>query len=158
MISAAAGPVVRARFSRDGQRVGDEGEPAVQGQLGGQARDGRSGVEDDAAVGGQFGERGPRDAVLLVGGGGLALGEVGLEVEPPGREGPAVHAAHQTGPVEGLQIAPYGLGGDLEGGAGAGLPGPGRGGGANRGVARIGDRGECPRPHARDAGASQRAK
>ena len=99
----------------DGQGVGDEGEPAVQGQLGGEPGDGRSGVEDDAALGGEFGERGPRDAVLLVGGGGLALGEVGLEVEPPGRDGAAVHPAHQAGPVECLQIAPYGLGGDLEG-------------------------------------------
>ena len=44
----------------------------------------------------------------------LALGEVGLEVEPPGRDGAAVHPADEAGPVEGLQIAPDGLGGDLE--------------------------------------------
>ena len=63
---------------------------------------------------GQFGEGGLRDAVLLVGRGGLALGEVGLEVETAGRDGAAVHPADEAGAVEGLQVAPDGLGGDLE--------------------------------------------
>lgn len=98
----------------DGQRVGDHGEGRFDRDGGREAGDGAARVEDDAAAVGEFAEGGGRDAVLLVRGGGLPLGEVRLEVEAAGRDGAAVHAADQAGPVEGLEVAAYGLGGDLE--------------------------------------------
>lgn len=73
-----------------------------------------AGVEDHRALVRQLGDGGLCDAVLLVGRGGLALGEVGLEVQPPGRYGTAVHPPQESRAVEGLQIAADGLRGDLE--------------------------------------------
>lgn len=100
-----------------GQRVGDHGEPGVRRRPGDrrrQAGHGTAGVEDGTAAVGELGEGGGRDAVLLVGGGGLALGEVRLEVEAAGRDGTAVHPADEAGPVQGLQVAAHGLRRDLE--------------------------------------------
>lgn len=71
-------------------------------------------VEDHGTVLGEFGEREPGDAVLLVGRGALALGDVGLEVEPPGRYGSTVHTPYETSSVQGLQVTADGLRGDLE--------------------------------------------
>ena len=87
---------------------------ASSGSGGGQAGDGRTGVEDQRALGRQFGEGRLGDAVLLVGRGRLALGEVRLEVEAPGRDGPAVHPADESGAVEGLQVPADRLRRDLE--------------------------------------------
>lgn len=98
----------------DGQRVGDHGERGVDGDGGREAGHRTPRVEDDAAAVGEFGEGGGRDAVLLVGRGGLALGEVRLEVEAAGRYGTAVHPAYEPGPVQGLEVAAHGLGRDLE--------------------------------------------
>ncbi|CAK7279408.1 hypothetical protein SGPA1_10186 [Streptomyces misionensis JCM 4497] len=89
----------------DGQGVGDDGQLAVQRERGGQAGHGGAGVEDHGAVDGQFGQGRLGDAVLLVGRRGLAFGEVRFEVEAAGRDGPAVHPAQQSGPVEGLEVA-----------------------------------------------------
>jgi hypothetical protein len=44
----------------------------------------------------------------------LAFAEVGLEVQAADGDGAAVHPAHHAGAGEGLQVAAYGLGGDLE--------------------------------------------
>lgn len=99
---------------RDRQAVRDDGERGLQRYGGGQAGDGRTGVEDQRALGRQFGEGRLGDVVLLVGRGRLALGEVRLEVEAPGRDGPAVHPAQQSRAVEGLQVPADRLGRDLE--------------------------------------------
>ncbi|BFO22325.1 hypothetical protein SHKM778_87130 [Streptomyces sp. KM77-8] len=99
---------------RDGQAVGNDGEGDLRRQDAGEPRDRRTGVHDQGAVGGEFGEGGPGDAVLLVGRGGLPLGEVRLEVEASGGDGPAVHPADHSGAVEGLQVPANGLGGHLE--------------------------------------------
>ncbi len=98
----------------DGQRVGDHGERDVDGDGRRQTGDRAAGVEDDAAAVGEFGQRGGRDAVLLVGRCGLALGEVRLEGEAACRDGPSVHPPDQAGPVEGREVAAYGLGGHVE--------------------------------------------
>lgn len=98
----------------DGQRVGDHGERGVDRDRGREAGHRTARVEDDAAARGEFGERRGGDAVLLVGRGGLALGEVRLEVEAAGRYGTAVHPPHEPGPVQGLEVAAHGLGRDLE--------------------------------------------
>lgn len=71
-------------------------------------------VQDHCAVVGQFGDGGLGDAVLLVGRRVLAFGEVGLEVQAPGRYRAAVHPAYETRAVQGLQVAADGLRGDLE--------------------------------------------
>lgn len=99
---------------RDRQAVGDDGERRLQRERSGEPGDRRSGVQDHCAVVRQFGDGGLRDAVLLVGRRVLAFGEVGLEVQAPGRYRAAVHPAYETRAVQGLQIAADGLRGDLE--------------------------------------------
>src|SRR5690606_22008364 len=72
---------------RDGEAVRDDGEGELHRQRAGEPGGRGAGVPDDRAVDGHLGQGRLGDAVLLVGGGRLAFGEVRLEVEAADRNG-----------------------------------------------------------------------
>ncbi len=73
-------PGVIREAGRDRQAVRDDGERRLQRKVPGEPGNPYTRVEDHRALVRQLGDGGLCDAVLLVGRGGLALGEVGLEV------------------------------------------------------------------------------
>ena len=101
----------------DRHRVGHHDQLAVGRQLGRDARGGGARVEQHAgaAAGKELGG-GRGDGVLVLGAGGLALADAGLdEVQRTDRHGAAVHPSHDAGLVEDGEVAAHRLGGDVVG-------------------------------------------
>ena len=101
------GPRDQRRGDRD--RVGDDGELAVERKQLGQPHRRGAGVEDDRAAVGELVERRAGDALLLVDGVHLAVGDARLDAEALDRDRAAVHATQHAAPLEGGQITPDGL-------------------------------------------------
>jgi hypothetical protein len=102
---------------RDGYGIGHHHQFAVGGQHAGHPGGGGACVEQHAGTGQreEFG-RGPGDGLLVVGSGDLPLVDAGFHhMQGADRDGAAVNAAYQPGPVQGGQVATHRLGGDVVG-------------------------------------------
>ena len=100
---------------RSGRRVGDDGERGLQRDRGGEAGDGRAGVEDDRCRRSGSSAR-AASAMRSFSSAAVASRSVrsGSKSRRPAGMAPPCTRRTQAGPVEGLEVAADGLGGDLE--------------------------------------------